>query len=71
MQNDPGIDPYAIPSDCWEHEPSVIPAVKWSAMFTFLVCTRCPYTREDYQLLHDVTVTITGMEVNDGWRMGP
>ena len=44
------IDPYAIPSHQWLREPDVIPAVKWSDMFTYLVCTPSPYTQEELKV---------------------
>ena len=44
------IDPYAIPSHQWQREPDVIPEVKWSDMFTYLVCTPSPYTQEELKV---------------------
>ena len=49
------IDPYAIPNESWLVQLDRVPEVKWSDMFTYMISTPSPYTREELKVAGYVT----------------
>ena len=50
-------DPYAIPSELWLAEPDLVPDVKWSDMFVYMVATPSAYTKAEIKVCYEPLIS--------------